>query len=309
MTAATGRGGAPRATARTRYDLKGRMGHATSKSDAEHLSMTDETFTQLRELIYEQTGITFQPNQKYLLESRLLSRLKRHKLGSYQDYYEYLRRDPYRDKELTSLYALITTNETYFYRDIPQLDTFMGTIVPATMEANKASRQLRIWSAACSTGDEVYTLAILLQEHPPLSGWTIDLLGTDLSDVVLEKAMAGVYGAHTLRHVPPALKAKYFAEHKGLFALSSDIKQRVKLMNLNLYDRPRLKLIRGMDVIFCRNCLIYFDDKAKHRILTDLHAALKPSGYLVIGFSESLTHMATLFRPIHAGRSVVYQKV
>lgn len=286
------------------------MGHATSKPDAEqHLSMSADTFTQLREFIYEQTGITFQHNQKYLLESRLLSRLKRHKLASYLDYYHYLRSDPYRDKELTSLYELITTNETYFYRDIPQLDTFMGTIVPAAMEANKASRQLRIWSAACSTGDEVYTLAILLQEHPPLAGWTIDMLGTDISDAVLDKAKAALYGAHTLRHVPAALKAKYFSEHRGLFALSPEIKRRVKLMNLNLYDRPRLKLIRGMDIIFCRNCLIYFDDKAKQQILTDLHAALKPNGYLVIGFSESLSHMAALFRPIHAGRSVVYHKV
>lgn len=271
--------------------------------------MSTETFAALRAFIYEQTGIAFQENQKYLLESRLLSRLKRHKLASYQEYYHYLRCDAYRDKELTSLFELITTNETYFYRDIPQLDTFMNTIVPAVMEANKAAKQVRIWSAACSTGEEPYTLAILLHECAPLAGWNCDILGTDISDAVLAKAKAALYGAHTLRHVPPALRHKYFFEHKGHFALSPDVKGRVKLMNLNLYDRPRIKLVRGMDVIFCRNCLIYFDDKAKHQILTDLHAALKPKGYLVIGFSESITHMAALFRPIHAGRSVVYQKV
>ena len=112
-----------------------------------------------------------------------------------------------------------------------------------------------------------------------------------------------------LRHVPPALKQKYFVEQKGQFALTPAVKGRVKFMNLNLYDRPRLKLVRSIDVLFCRNCLIYFDDKAKHQIVTDLHAALRPNGYLVIGFSESLTNMAALFRSIHAGRSVVYQKV
>lgn len=276
------------------------MGHALSKSEADkHLSMGAETFAQLRDLIYERTGITFQDNQKYLLESRLLPRLKEHKLATYQDYYNFLRFDTYRDKELTSLYELITTNETYFYRDIPQLETFMKTIVPALIEANKASKQLRIWSAACSTGDEPYTLAMMLLEHLPLLGWNIEILATDISDAVLAKAQRAVYGSHTLRHVPDAMKQKYFVEQKGHFALKSSAKGCVKFMSLNLYDRARLKLIRGIDVIFCRNCLIYFDEKAKLQIVTDLQAALKPHGYLVIGFSESLTNMGNLFSPIH----------
>ena len=287
------------------------MGHALSKSEVDnaHLAMSVETFNRLREFIYEQTGITFQENQKYLLESRLLARLKERKLASYQDYYTVLRFDTYRDKELTALYELITTNETYFYRDAPQLETFMKTIVSAVMDANKGSKKIRIWSAACATGDEAYTLAIMLLEHLPLANWNIEILATDISEAVLTKARTAIYGAHTLRHVSPALKHKYFVEQKGHFALKSAVKGRVKFMNLNLYDRPRLKLVRGIDAVFCRNCLIYFDDKAKRQIVTDLHAALKPNGYLVIGFSESLTHMATLFRPIHAGRSVVYQKV
>jgi chemotaxis protein methyltransferase CheR len=286
------------------------MGQALSKAEAQkHLTMSAETFSQFRELIYEQTGITFQENQKYLLESRLLSRLQQHKLATYQDYYHYLRFDTYRDKELTVLYELVTTNETYFYRDIPQLETFMQVIVPAVMEANKDSKQMRIWSAACSTGDEAYTLAIMLADHPPLVSWNIEILASDISEAVLTRARAAVYGAHTLRHVPDEPKRKYFVEQKGHFALTPAIKGRVKFMNLNLYDRPRLKLLRGLDVVFCRNCLIYFDDKAKHQIVTDMQATLKPNGYLVIGFSESLTNMSTLFRPIHAGRSVVYQKV
>lgn len=286
------------------------MGHALSKAEAaKHLSMSEETFARLREFVYEQTGISFQDHHKYLLESRLLPRLKQHKLASYDAYYQYLCLDTYRDTELSALYDLITTNETYFYRDLPQLDTFMRTIVPAVMQANKDARQMRIWSAACSTGDEPYTLAMMLMEHAPLAGWTVELLATDISDAVLAKAKEGVYGGHTLRHVPEAIKRKYFHEQKGHFALKPDVKRRVKFMNLNLYDRPRLKLVTGMDVIFCRNCLIYFDDRAKRQIVTDLRAALKPDGYLVLGFSESLTNMSTGFRPVYAGRAVVYQKV
>lgn len=272
-------------------------------------SMSDETFRQFRGLIYEQTGISFQDNQKYLLESRLQGRLQERRLTSFEDYYNYLRFDPSRDKELVAVFSLVTTNETYFYRDLPQLDAFMKTVVPHLMETNKATKQCRLWSAACSTGDEAYTLALMLMEHPPLVNWSIDILATDISDAVLDFARAGVYDAHALRHVPAALLRKHFTEQKGRYALSALVKSRVKFMNLNLYDRPRLMLVRGMDAVFCRNCLIYCDDKAKQQIVTDLHAALKPNGYLIMGFSESISKQSEQFRTIHSGRSVVYQKL
>lgn len=287
------------------------MGSPAIKADVERgaRGMDPETFKLFRDFIYEQTGITFQENQKYLLESRLASRLKEHKLATYADYLNYLRFDTYRDRELVSLYGLITTNETYFYRDQPQLDSFIKTIVPAIMEANKSSRQIRIWSAACSSGDEPYTLALMLSDYAPLVNWNIEILATDISEPILKLAKAGVYTAHALRHIPPHLKTRHFNAQGENFAISQTMKSRVKFMNLNLYDRPRLKLIRGMDIIFCRNCLIYFDDKAKHQIVTDLAGALKPHGYLVIGFSESLTKMNEVFRSQHVGRSVVYQKL
>ena len=287
------------------------MGNPVTKAEAEQRTrnMDADTFKLLREFIYEQTGISFQDNQKYLLESRLAPRLKEHKLATFADYLAYLRFDTYRDRELVSLYGLITTNETYFYRDQPQLDAFLKTIVPAAMEKNKATRQLRIWSAACSSGDEPYTLALMLSDYAPLVNWNIELLGTDISEPILKLAKAGVYTAHALRHVPPHLKSRHFTAQGEHFAISQAIKSRVKFMNLNLYDRPRLKLVRGIDVVFCRNCLIYFDDKAKQQIATDLAGALKPGGYLIIGFSESLTHMGDLFRPEHVGRTVVYHKL
>lgn len=301
-----GRGVAARRRGATTPDT---MGQALSKLVEIKQGMDAETFRQLREFIYEQTGITFQDNQKYLLESRLGPRLQAHKLAAYGDYLNFLRFDADRERELVSLYGLITTNETYFFRDQPQLDTFIKTIVPAVMEANKATRRLRIWSAACSSGDEPYTLALMLTDHAPLADWTIDILATDISEPVLKLARAGVYTGHVLRHVPSHLKKKYFTAQGEHFAVAESIKRRVKFMTLNLYDRPRLKLVRGIDVIFCRNCLIYFDEKAKRQIVTDLAAALKPDGYLVIGFSESLAAMNGVFQTHHVGRSVVYQKL
>ncbi len=270
--------------------------------------MRPETFHQLRDLIYEQTGIHFQDNKKYLLENRLKPRLIACGCRTYEEYYRFLKSDAYRDREFTTLYAAVTTNETFFFRDDAQLDTFMKVIVPAVLERNKDKRQLRIWSAACSTGDEPYTLAMMLASHPPLMNWAIDILATDISEPALEVARKGVYEAHALRKAPPQVVQRFFTGGPDRYTVIPAIARQVRFMNVNLYDRLRLKLIRGIDIIFCRNCLIYFDEKAKHQIVGDLVDALTPHGFLVIGFSESLQNMSDRLKTIYAGRSVVYQK-
>jgi chemotaxis protein methyltransferase CheR len=281
---------------------------AMRKSEAAGPVLDETTFRQLRDLIYEQTGIHFQENKKYLLESRLQPRLRARRCRTFVDYLNFLKFDPYRDGEFAELYTVITTNETYFFRDDAQLETFMTVIIPAVMKQNSATRQLRIWSAACSTGDEPYTLALLLRDYAPLANWSIDILATDISETVLEVGRKGVYRAHSLRKVPPSIRAKYFSGGADEFTIAPHVRGLVRFMNLNLYDRPRLKLIRGVDVILCRNCLIYFDHKAKDQIITDLSDALRPGGYLIIGFSETLHDHSGSFHPIHAGRSVVYEK-
>ena len=176
------------------------------------------------------------------------------------------------------------------------------------MKTNANTKQLRIWSAACSTGDEPYTLALMLRDYLPLAGWTVDILATDISESVLAIARAATYSSHSLRKVPPALRARYFTGSPEHQTLAPQVKDMVRFMNVNLYDRPRLKLVRGMDIVFCRNCLIYFDDKAKAQIVSDLRDALRPKGYLMIGFSETLHYTTGHFRAIHAGRSVIHEK-
>ena len=282
--------------------------NTVKKTDVPAPKLRPDTFKHLRDLIYEQTGIHFQENKIYLLENRLQPRLKACRCQTFESYLNYLRFDAYRDREFTELYTVITTNETYFFRDEAQLDTFMKVMIPEVMKTNAATKQIRIWSAACSTGDEPYTLALLLREYPPLSGWTIDILATDISENVLSVARTASYSSHSLRKVPPAMLAKYFTGTKEQHTLVPQVKDMVRFMTVNLYDRPRLKLIRGMDIVFCRNCLIYFDDKAKAQIVSDLRDALRPKGYLMIGFSETLHVIAGLFRTIHAGRSVIHEK-
>lgn len=282
--------------------------NAVRKTDALVPKLIPDTFKQLRDLIYEKTGIYFQDNKTYLLESRLLPRLKACRCLTFESYLNFLRFDAYRDREVTELYTVITTNETYFFRDEAQLDSFMKVMIPEVMKTNAGTKQIRIWSAACSTGDEPYTLALLLKDYPSLSGWTIDILATDISENVLNVARSATYGSHSLRKVPPAMLARYFTGKKEELTLVPQVKDMVRFMNVNLYDRPRLKLIRGIDIIFCRNCLIYFDEKAKAQIVSDLRDALRPKGYLMIGFSETLHDTTGLFKTIHAGRSVIHEK-
>ena len=278
------------------------------KTDGPAPKLTAETFKQLGDLIYEMTGIHFQDNKTYLLESRLLPRLKASRCQTFESYLNYLRFDAYRDREVTELYTVITTNETYFFRDEAQLESFMKVMIPEVMKTNAATKQIRIWSAACSTGDEPYTLALLLRDYPPLNGWAIDILATDISENVLNIARTATYSSHSLRKVPPAMLAKYFTGKKEQQTLVPHVKDMVRFMNVNLYDRPRLKLVRGIDIVFCRNCLIYFDDKAKAQIVSDLRDALRPKGFLMIGFSETLHDKTGHFRAIHAGRSVIHEK-
>lgn len=273
------------------------------------MELSTETFLDLRKLIYEHSGIFFHENKKYVLESRLQARLRERNCASYEEYCQLLKYDPWRDKELSTLFNLVTTNETFFYRDLPQLQAFADVVIPTIVEANRETSRIRVWSAACSTGDEPYTLAIMMLEHPALANWSIEILGSDISEAVLNTARKGTYGTYAVRNMPPALLKKYFVVEEGQYVLCAQVKRLVKFANINLYDAAHLKLIRGMDVIFCRNCLIYFDDKAKQKIVDHLYDCLRPGGYLVIGFSESLHGLSRAFRPVHANRSVVYQKV
>jgi chemotaxis protein methyltransferase CheR len=273
------------------------------------MQLSPSTFTDLRNLIYERTGIFFPDNKKYVLESRLQARLKERKCGSYEEYFQLLKYDAWRDQELSAVYNLVTTNETFFYRDLPQLQEFTNMIVPAVAKANASTSRIRVWSAACSSGDEPYTLAMMMLEHPVLANWAIDILGSDISETALGAARTAIYGSYAVRNVPPVLLNKYFQREAGQYVLSDKVKQLVKFAHMNLYDGSRLKIIRGMDVIFCRNCLIYFDDKAKQKIVNNLAECLRPQGYLVIGFSESLHGITDGFKPLHANRTVVYQKL
>lgn len=274
--------------------------------------LSNETFGLLREIIYAKCGIFFADTKRYLLETRLLRRLEERNLKTFEDYYYFLTYDAAREKELHHLFNAIVTNETSFFRDLPQLEAFRKGVVPTVLEEKlKAnSRTLKIWSAACSTGEEPFTLAMMLMEDGlPLKGWNIDILGTDISDHVIRSANAASYDKYSLRNTPENFLRKYFASAGDTYTVGKKVQEVVKYRKVNLIDPIEMRMIKGMDIIFCRNALIYFDDASKKKVIGHLYDSMSKGGYLFVGFSETLHNITRLFRPVSIERSVVYQKV
>lgn len=271
-----------------------------------------ETFCLLRDIIYARCGISFSDAKKYLLETRLQRRLEERNLKSFEDYYYFITYDANRESELTYLINSIVTNETSFFRDLPQLDVFRkGVVQKVVDEKMKAGgKTFKIWSAACSTGEEPYTLAMMLMEEGlHLKGWALDILGSDICDNVLRAAEAGCYESYSLRNTPEAYIRKYFTRGAEGFSVGKKVSEIVKYRKINLIDSFETRMIKGMDVVFCRNVLIYFDDASKKKVIGHIYDSMNKGGYLFVGFSETLHNITRLFRPVSIERSVVYQKV
>lgn len=271
-----------------------------------------ETFCLLRDIIYKKSGISFADTKKYLLETRLARRLEERNLKTFEDYYYFITYDPQKEKELACLLNSIVTNETSFFRDMAQLDCFRKGVVPKVLEekAKTGNRLLKVWSAPCSTGEEPFTLAMMLVEDGiNQKGYTIDVLGSDISDNVLKSAESATYEKYALRNAPDAFLRKYFVNNGDSYTVGKKVQEMVKFKKINLVDSLEMRMIKGVDVIFCRNVLIYFDDASKKKVIGHIYDCLAKGGYLFIGFSETLHSVTRLFRPVSIERSVVYQKV
>lgn len=272
--------------------------------------MSEEEFRLIRDLIYNHCGMYFAPESKYILEKRLSLRLAYHNIGSYKDYYLLLKYDVLKDREMSDLMDVITTNETYFFREAFQLKAFTDEIIPEIVEAKakKGDRSLRIWSAGCSTGEEPYSIAMLLLETGLFKGWRIEIIGTDISQRVLQQARKGVYGKSSFRATDAAYVERYFEEQDGGCRINDKVRELVTISQLNLFDHNRLALLGRMDIIFCRNVIIYFDQIAKKKVVEAFCQSLYPGGFLLLGHSESLMNISTLFSLRHLKNDMVYQK-
>ena len=273
--------------------------------------LAKEEFILLRDFIYDKTGIYFAENKTYLLESRLANRLAELGFSTFQDYYYHLKYggDKVRS-ELTNLFDVVTTNETFFFRNPPQLDAFKMILKKSYLNGSVPTQPIRIWSAGCSTGEEPYTLAIIMEELIASMGKSFPFViyGTDISSKVLESAKQAVFNSYSVRTMDDATKKKYFTESGGLYKLRDNLKKNVKIDFLNLMEGDSYRKYRQMDMIFCRNVLIYFDEKMKKKVVDLFYESLKPHGFLTIGHAESLHNISRVFKPLVFPGTITYQK-
>jgi len=258
--------------------------------------VTPLDYDYLRKLLKERSGLVLSADKQYLVESRLTPVSRKHALASLSELVVKLRGG---NEQLTvDVVEAMTTNESFFYRDKIPFEHFRDAIVPALMTARARERRIRIWCAAASTGQEPYSLAMMLKEmKDKLGGWRVEILGTDISVDVLEKAKAGVYSQFEVqRGLPIQMLVKYFTQAGDTWQIAPDIRAMVQYRQHNLL--AEFSGFGRFDVVFCRNVLIYFDQDTKSSVLNRMARQLDPDGYLVLGAAESVVGLSDAFKPI-----------
>jgi chemotaxis protein methyltransferase CheR len=249
----------------------------------------------LRKLLKERSGLDLSPDKQYLVESRLIPLARKVGLPGITELVQKMKSG---SEALTSdVVEAMTTNETFFFRDKIPFDHLRDTMMPALLQARASRRSLRIWCAASSTGQEPYSIAMCLKElGAALAGWRVEIIGTDLSQAVLEKSRAGIFSQFEVqRGLPIQLLVKHFTQVGELWQINADIRAMVQYRHLNLlHDFAQLGTF---DVIFCRNVLIYFDQETKAGIFGRLAKVAEPDGFLVLGAAESVVGISDAFRP------------
>jgi chemotaxis protein methyltransferase CheR len=274
----------------------------------EIIPLEEEVFRLIRDFVRDYCGIYFDDDSRYLLEKRLSRRVRTLHFSNFREYYRYLLYDKNREEELALIIDIITVNETYFFREQNQLKTFSEEILPELKDINKDKKRLRVWSAGCSTGEEPYTIAILVLEKGYFHNWNIEIFGSDINQRVLQAARSGIYRKNSFRATEPYFMRKYFREEDNISQISDNVKQYVNFSHLNLLDPFKVKLVGTVDVIFCRNVLIYFDHPSRKKVIDMFYERLADGGYLLLGHAESLINLSTAFSLRHFKYDMVYQK-
>jgi chemotaxis protein methyltransferase CheR len=270
-----------------------------------HPPITSETYAFLEQFIYDATGIALGHNKEYLLESRLLPLVKEERLGSLNDLPGRLRRGA--NYELRRRIAeCMTTHETMFFRDPATFEMMRSEILPELADRRRTSRELRIWSAACSSGQEPYSMAMLLFEMG-FASWKVDILATDLSSRILARARAGRYPQLEVnRGMPAHLLVKYFRRDGLDWQIRDEVRRAVRFRALDL--RQSMAGLGPFDLVLCRNVLIYFDLTTRENTLTEIRRTLRPGGYLVLGTSETIFNLHVDFERRTMQHAIAYRK-
>ncbi|MFC1496561.1 CheR family methyltransferase [Candidatus Margulisiibacteriota bacterium] len=275
------------------------------------IRLTEDEFELFKELLIKESGLYFDFDRKYILEDTLLTRMGACGFFAYQRYYDYLVHDRDGMLELKRLFDTLTIGETYFFRNSDHFEVFREFVVPRLIAAGHRKKQaIKIWSAGCSTGEEPYTVAmILLESLPDPEKWEIEIIASDLNRRYLEKAGRGSYSARSVRNLPRELLKKYFTLKDGQYQISEKIKNMVKFVYHNL-AKDSFWLIENyrFDIVFCRNVIIYFDTETVKRVIEGFNEVMEDNAYLFCGHAEVLWKISEKFRSIEFPHTFIYQK-
>ena len=276
------------------------------------VTLRPEEFRLLRDLFSATTGLQFGPEARFALERRLRERLAVLGLATFAEYHHYLRFSPRADAEWEEAIDVLTTNETYFFREERQLRAFKDELLPILAEQASARRRLAVWSAGCATGEEAYSLAMLIDESGIFTrssfAWDVRVYGSDISRRCVAAARRGVYGPSSFRTTSEAARQRWFTKTPAGETVVTRIREMCHFGQVNLLHEDATRLLGRADAIFCRNVLIYLDAHARRRIIERFHERLYPGGVLLLGHSESLLNVSTAFELLHLKEDLAYRK-
>lgn len=263
--------------------------------------MSDLDFDRFKTLIYDSSGITFSEMNRSILESRLKVALREKKIESLKQFYELINSDP---EELKEFLDSVTTNLTRFFRNLPQFETLKNYVIPKLIELKATTKSIKVWSAGCSTGEEPYTIAMVMKRYLP-ADYKVEILASDISLKSIMVAKQGGYDETKVQGVPMDYLREYFIQNGSNFQVKKDI------MDLIHFDYHNLKndiKNKNFDVVFCRNVIIYFDVAAQKNVVDKFWQAMSPHSFLFIGHSESLFGMDTKFKFLKTDWACIYEK-
>lgn len=270
-----------------------------------------EQFVKIRDLIYKKLGLFFEDKKLYFIRKRVEKRLESLNIDDPNDYVFLLRFNDADNVEMQQLANLVTTNETYMFREYEQLEAFANCCLPEVLDIKRARNEktIRVWCAGCSSGEEAYSLAIILSEvlsNP--EEWKVEIQATDIDEEVLGMARRGHYEERSMRFVPEEYLGRHFTKGLAGYSINPGTSRLVKFDHLNLNDRFSMRSMKSFDFIFCRNVLIYFDDLSRKTVVDHFYNSLNNGGYIFLGHSESIGRITSAFKLKRADNFLVYTK-
>jgi len=276
-------------------------------SYADTLGLSDSAFALLRDLIHERTGLFYDNGKSDLLIDKLAPLVIERGFNSFLDYYYLLKYDAAADEEWKNVADALSVQETFFWREVDQVQAVVEQIVPNHFSASPA-QPLRIWSAACATGEEPLSIAMALAEHGWFERAPIEIYATDASRAAIAKAQRGLYRERSFRNLPPQLRARYFREVQGAWRIAPELHSKIRWATVNLLSEADVALMARATIIFCRNVFIYFSEAAIRKTVRWFYQRMPTPGYLFVSAAESLLRLTTDLQFQEIGKAFVYVK-